>query len=208
MTDPIIQVAENKDFAGNPVMPDTFPGDRRPDAERYFRTVSPLAKKLAQAMNKATGGDEVTSGWADVSPETLELLAGFVTGGMGRFVRQTLEGVATVAGGEVPSVRQTPFARRLMYEEHPGAMSGRYRELIADLEQAEDQYDLAVKQRDVPRAKELAARVRLKRAVQKVDAQIRKLSEAGKKQPAIAEKAEKRVRELQSLVLRAAAKTA
>lgn len=118
--DPVVQLAENKTFYGAPIMPtqDKY-GPEKPDSELYFKSVSPVAKKAASMMNKITGGDEVTKGWVDMSPETLEHLYGFLVGGAGRTIKRAFDTGSRAWKGEPQPLREVPFVRRLIGEPDP-----------------------------------------------------------------------------------------
>ena len=90
--DPITQVAENKTFFGSPLMPEKniFEKVETPDSQRFWSSVRPTSKFVAEWVNKLTGGDKIKKGFADVSPETLDLVFDTLTGGAGRFYTDTL----------------------------------------------------------------------------------------------------------------------
>jgi hypothetical protein len=155
--DPVVQVAENKTWSGGPLMPAAFPGDKRPDSELYFKTVSPTAKMLAKFLNEHTGGSRFRSGWLDISPETMELVADYATGAAGKFAHQAVEVGGTLAGGELPSVRKTPFVSSFVYEEHPAATNARYHEVLDEVERLRSEYKAAALEGDRTEAKRIAA---------------------------------------------------
>jgi hypothetical protein len=132
--DPAVQLATNKTFRNTPIVPENYPGQHKPDSERFYKSASKGAVKIAQALNKGTGGDSVTPGMIDVSPESLEHVYEFFTGGLGRFVGQAVNAGAKVASGETPSAREVPFARRFVYDAHPAEASMRYREMQNELD--------------------------------------------------------------------------
>jgi hypothetical protein len=182
LLDPFVQDTTNKDFAGKPIRPEPFPGQPpKPDSQTFFRNVNPLAKDLAFALNRATGGDKVTPGYVDVSPETVMHYWNFATGGLGRFIGNTAAVAESLAKGEAPELRNTPVARRFAYEEQPGAANKRYRENLMELEQLEERYEHYGKERD---RKGLASISRpmltAKRAVSQIDRQIRAIRKLGR----------------------------
>lgn len=85
--DPITQVAENKTFFGSPLMPERNPFEKveTPESQRFWSSVRPTSKFIAEWANRITGGDKVEKGIIDVSPEVLDLIFDTFTGGMGRF---------------------------------------------------------------------------------------------------------------------------
>jgi len=60
-----------------------------PDSQTYWNSASPMSISVAQFLNRALGGNEVKSGMIDVSPDTLDFLFNYFTGGAGMFVQRT-----------------------------------------------------------------------------------------------------------------------
>lgn len=116
ITDPIVDLTLNKDFTGKPIMPNQSPyGTEEPDNQRYFNSVAPHWRAITDFFNTASGGDEVMPGAIDVSPETLEYLAGTVVGAAGGF----LDRIATLAGkgfdeSEEVTANDIPLARKVI----------------------------------------------------------------------------------------------
>ena len=81
---PLIQLAENKNFAGNPIKPEgnEYVKGEVPEHQKYWSTMNESVVKLCKGLYQATG--------LDVSPESLEHLVTSYTGGLGRIVTQTL----------------------------------------------------------------------------------------------------------------------
>ena len=85
--DPFMQIIENKDFMGNPLGPDGYPGaSKRPDAYLAWDSTPKGFKHVAQFMNEVTGGSPVESGKIDLRPSSLKVLTDFALGGLGRSV--------------------------------------------------------------------------------------------------------------------------
>jgi hypothetical protein len=180
MVDPFVQSATNKDFAGRPIMPEKFPGQAKPDSERFFRNVPTLARQVAQALNRATGGDEVSEGYISVSPETIDHYWKFASGGLGRFASNAASTVAAVTEGEAPSIRETPLARRFVYEPTPGLEGQKYRENQNALDEEYQRFRHYVKTGD--RAKAFAASQKIRTLKPRLDAIERRIN-ALKKRP-------------------------
>ena len=81
---PLIQLAENKNFAGNPIKPEgnEYVKGEVPEHQKYWSTMNESVVKLCKGLYQATG--------LDVSPESLEHLVTSYAGGLGRIVTQTL----------------------------------------------------------------------------------------------------------------------
>jgi hypothetical protein len=200
--DPVVQHEMNKDFTGRAIRPTRYPGQARPDSELYFRNVPPLARGLAGALNSATGGDKVTPGLISVSPETLDHFFKFFAGGLGRFGSNVANTLTTIAEGKAPELRSVPFARRLVYEEHPGATGMRFRENTEELDTIWARYEHYRETGDRAAAAKLPrAMLRAKKYVDSIEKQIRAIRRAGRAVP----NADERIQALQRRANRAIA---
>lgn len=134
MLDPFIQSAENKSGVGSPIMPEVNSFDKTPppDSERYWSSVRPISKWLAQGANKITGGNTIRPGAVDVSPETMDLIFDSFTGGVGRFIGDMFALPGNVISGE-QKLTKAPFVRRLYGEPSEYKSSGDYRENITEI---------------------------------------------------------------------------
>jgi len=100
--DPIIQVVENKNFAGNPLRPINFPGaGSKPDAELAWRNTPEIYKGLSRTLNEATGGDIAHSGWADISPSTFQNTVNFFGAGLLKFMTSVSGLPSTLSEDEI-----------------------------------------------------------------------------------------------------------
>lgn len=113
MADPLVQIAENKTFWGGPIRPTPYGSPAPPDSQLYWSTVDPVLKSATDALNSLTGGDEVVSGWADFSPEDLEHVIQFSTGGVGRQVKRTIDSLTALFSGEPVEMHKIPILRRM-----------------------------------------------------------------------------------------------
>jgi len=181
--DPIVQDVMNRDFTGRAIRPERFPGQaERPSSEMYYKNVPPLARELAKRLNQATGGDQVTPGYISVSPETIQHYFNFATGGLGRFGSNVAGLAVSLAEGEVPSVRNVPFARRFVYEPTEGQQARTYRDNAQELETLWARYKTYREQGNVEAAAGLPQNMlRAKRYVDRIDSQIRRLRQFGKR---------------------------
>jgi len=112
--DPVAQIAENKAWHGGALRPEqNIFGVPIPESERYFKSVNPVAKWLAQNANWLTGGDKYKPGLIDVSPEVLEMIWETYSGSAGRLAKDALTlPFAPFADGGL-SVNKTPGIRKL-----------------------------------------------------------------------------------------------
>lgn len=86
IADPVVDLTRNRDYADRPIMPEPSPYTTpEPDSSTYWNNVSTPSKAFTSWLNEATGGDDVQPGAIDISPETLDYMAGFATGAAGSF---------------------------------------------------------------------------------------------------------------------------
>lgn len=134
LLDPVVYTAENKSWAGTPLMPEQSPyGPSKPDSYRAWKGTSPIFKKMAESWSGLFGGDSYSPGKlaaiSDISPETLSMLWDTGTGGMGRFVGNVVSLPFSAMEGEVES-RKVPFLRQVYGEWNDRAISSRYYEAM------------------------------------------------------------------------------
>lgn len=77
--DPLVQLFENKDWTGAPIHRTDY-NQAKSRAYQGKATTPRLYSAIAEAINNATGGDQVRSGSIDLHPETYRHLLDFVTG--------------------------------------------------------------------------------------------------------------------------------
>lgn len=130
ISDPIVQIAENKNFAGNPLMPEhTFDAFRpSPEYQMHFSTARQGSKELTEFLNDITGGNEVRPGAINISPEVIDLLVDTFTGGAGRTVANTGDFVARLATGKELETENIPFLRKVTGFNNDYGIKGRYYE--------------------------------------------------------------------------------
>jgi hypothetical protein len=122
--DPIVDLSRNKDYTGRPIMPDQPQyGPKEAEHNRYWGTVSPLAKHITDFLNQASGGDDVVPGKIDVSPEVLDYLFGQVTGAAGTFysrlanlVPRLADPTSTVSYNDIPLARKVSGGKPIWYD--------------------------------------------------------------------------------------------
>ncbi len=73
-----------------------------------------MSHRLTHSMRwPATGGDEVRPGWADISPEAIDLAIDTLTGGAGRLVADTLGARWKAGKGENVETYEVPLLRKV-----------------------------------------------------------------------------------------------
>lgn len=113
--DPLVEVALNKDWLGRKIVPRNAYGDYGPDAYKYYNGVSDISLAISDMMNRATGGNKAKSGMIDISPEVIDHLFQFGSGGAGRFTSRVVETTANLLTGDIEAIEtyRVPIARQL-----------------------------------------------------------------------------------------------
>jgi hypothetical protein len=154
--EPFVQSATNKNFAGNAIVPDQPKwGAKKPDSERFWRTTSPVAKWLAQTGNTLTGGDKLSAGFVDISPNTIEHWSNFALGGWSRILSGGQAVAETVAKGEPIPISKIPVIRRQYYEEHPADVGRMWRATQEEMEQLKARAEMYQKDRQFDRLRKI-----------------------------------------------------
>lgn len=139
---PFYMLEVNRDGLGRPIIPEQHGKADAPHHTVARRTTSGIAKGISEGMNVATGGDDVTPGAAQrylgkyTSPEAIEFLVGYYTGGVGQFALQSKNIAANAAEGKPQAVDKIPVLKRFIASEPQGAVDRRYKELVDDFERA------------------------------------------------------------------------
>jgi hypothetical protein len=116
--DPFVQITENKNFYGGPIMKEQ--ADYAPDVpshRQHFKNVNVWSKALTGWLNKLTGGTEDVSGAVDINPEILDHFTDWMGGGLGRFITNTINLAATaIKEGDLPETEKIPVVRQMLRE--------------------------------------------------------------------------------------------
>lgn len=146
---PVADISLNANQFGTPIVPETFDKSSPPPSYLHARTTtSPAAVQVSKFLNDATGGDEVTPGKSQkylgnfVSPEGLEYLVSYYTGGTGQTALQARDIIKKAREGKPQDVNKIPAVRRLAFTEPESYTSRRYEELQKQFQYAVD-YDKA-----------------------------------------------------------------
>lgn len=110
LLDPVVDINTNTNWFGEDIVPRQF-DETTPYAERYRPNVDPLARGLTDALAKATGGSPERAGSIDISPEWVEHLWEFATGGVGRMFSRLSSTRYSLMNDEDVDVTKVPFAR-------------------------------------------------------------------------------------------------
>lgn len=137
--DPIVALAENKNFAGFPIAKeDTNPLQPTPGFSRAKDTSSHVARGIATGINYATGGTKYTPGLLSPTPDQIDYIFGTLTGGAGRElnkVYQTAEMLAT--GKDIPESKKPVVGRFFGTTDDEIAVAARFWTNVKDLNSLE-----------------------------------------------------------------------
>jgi len=173
ITDPLVQIGENKTFFGGPIMPQAF--DRnQPDSQRYFDNVSEPSRVMTKFLNEATGGDKYKPGLVDISPETIDHVWDFVSGGPGKLARRTGKTFEWLQGGTVDD-KDIPFWRKVVGQMPRGQVNRSFREKRDLLDRNRKRIEEGLLQVSAPEYQRLQ---RLLAAFKAADKRARQLQEA------------------------------
>lgn len=113
ISDPVVDLATNTDFAGRSIFPNrNFGNEHAPSSQLYFSNVGPVSRAIAEQLNSLTGGNAFKAGAVDVSPEALDHLFGFFTGAAGGFVQRAfVDFPARVINGDEILPQDIPLLR-------------------------------------------------------------------------------------------------
>jgi hypothetical protein len=138
---PFVDIWTNQNYFGSPIVPERgFDQSPPPYFTISRQQTSELAKAVSELLNTATGGDEIEPGksqkWLGplVSPEGIEHLVSFYTGGLGQFTMQ----MTNLAKPEKRELNRTPIVSRFVFTEPQGYIGRRYREITPELQYAKD----------------------------------------------------------------------
>ena len=133
--DPFYSLINNVDYDKTPIYKEVSQfAVGTPDSQAYWNSASPTAVTVAQFMNKfgffgLGRGTDVRGGIFDVSPDKLDFIFGYFTGGAGMFVKRTGELGFNIASGQAfeafeeglsgqesrDFIRTVPLLRRAIY---------------------------------------------------------------------------------------------
>jgi hypothetical protein len=134
--DPMVDIYLNRnEFTDMPIRPEGFFNtDGLPQSSQYFeRSTSQVAVDIAQALNRASWGDELNPGWLDLAPNDIEYLFNYWIGGLGRFTKQVAGAALDRAAGLETDPGQVPIARSFRGATNGFAEQQRYYNLRQDV---------------------------------------------------------------------------
>ena len=174
---PATELLLNEDYFGNRIYKEDFYfGADTPDATKFDKNTAEWAKSMAAFLNETTGGNEYEKGLVDISPDVMEYVFKFVTGGTGKFIQRTGKALTK----EDVLVNDVPFARLFMSSQREAEASGRYYESRQKLLKEKNKIKGALKsgKSRTPEMKKIAVLLAYQK---KVQSDIKKISELEKK---------------------------
>ena len=135
IADPIVALAENKDFTGKPIArEDVNSLVPTPGYTRKSQNASAITEALAYGINLLSGGTEFKRGVISPTPDQIEYLVGQVFGGVGREAMKVGRGLEALATGEELATYNIPIAGRLVGNiQQKAAQTGRFYDNIKAL---------------------------------------------------------------------------
>jgi hypothetical protein len=113
--DPIVALAENKDFTGKPISREDINSlSPTPGYTRGSQNSFAVTEALAYAINILSGGTEFKKGVLSPTPDQIEYLVGEALGGVGREALKIGRGVEAIATGEELATYNVPIVGRLV----------------------------------------------------------------------------------------------
>jgi hypothetical protein len=129
--DPLVDIALNRTFWGGPIKPEETKykksqqyGERAPEYNRYFNSVSKASKWATRNLYKYFG--------VDVSPEDVDYGIAAAFGGLGDTINRGVSTIAKGLAGEPVSPREMPIIKSFYGEESEFFAPQMYRENMAD----------------------------------------------------------------------------
>jgi len=112
--DPIVALAENKDFTGKPISREDINSlSPTPGYTRGSQNSFAITEALAYGINILTGGTEFKRGALSPTPDQIEYLVGEAFGGVGREALKIGRGIESIATGEELATYNVPIVGRL-----------------------------------------------------------------------------------------------
>lgn len=144
--DPFMQIIENKNFSGNPVGPEGFPGaSKKANSELMWSSTPKGYQSFARFVNEATGGSAVESGAIDLKPGDYQILVNFLTGSLGRFLSDATFGVKEALDKEFEGMKDIPIVKEFFSDPYDPLKSQKYHTNIAGIYGAHKLEQLYVK---------------------------------------------------------------
>ena len=131
ISDPVVQILENKNFFGGPIAKESkYEEVKR--SKRHFKSVRSTTKDVTDWLSKFSGGSEKRAGKIEINPEYVDHLIDEATGGVGKFFANTLTtGKSFISESQFPPYRNIPVVRQFIKEKSDYQARGVVYEMLA-----------------------------------------------------------------------------
>ncbi|KEZ78294.1 LPD38 domain-containing protein [Salinisphaera hydrothermalis] len=160
IADPLVQWAENKNFAGLPIHPEADPyGPPPPNYTLYYSGARGWSRWIAKELNMVSGGTEVQPGAVNISPELIDHFYDFATGGVGRFLAESADmprkTYDLLAHGQDFNAYEIPFLGKVYGTPRTGDSRDLFYDRTTKLRYLKQEYELARSRGDRDRYQQL-----------------------------------------------------
>lgn len=153
---PGVEFLANENRFGAPIRKEQSPFDasKTPDAQQYFRSVSPISRAITDGLTSVTGGNRYKAGGIDVNPATIDFLIQSYLPGLPSDAYKGAGAAITAASGEQVKRVPWPLLDRFSARIPTGYDAGAYRRAAEMVETVYQEYS---KTRDQGRRQEIRA---------------------------------------------------
>ena len=146
----ILDLMVNKDYFGSEIAVEQNPlfVERSPSSLAK-RNTDQIFKDTTRFLNEATGGDEFEKGHIALSPDRMQYIFNYLTGGLGRFGTQSLDAAGKVKSGEKVPNRKKPIIGTFFKETSPYIDRFKYYDNYEDVRKIEARFKEALPE-DIP----------------------------------------------------------
>lgn len=147
VADPIVALAENKDFTGKPIFKEDQNAMRpKPGFQRAKDAASTVSKGIAYGANWVTGGTDYTPGLVSPTPDQLDYIFGTVAGGLGREINKVYQTTELmVKGKDVPEYKKPIIGRFYGDFEGDADTAGRYWNVVREVNEKRNEFSGRIK---------------------------------------------------------------
>lgn len=185
IADPFIQLAENTNFAGQPIHKTQMGfGPAKPEYQMGFKSASAMSQAITKWLNDNSGGNAARPGAVNLNPSVMDFAVASIFGGAGKSYMQALSLPAKLATDKEIEAREVPFANIFLSAKPQQQVQRKYHEALQQIQTIAAEYkDPAVVNEDWK--KDHAAEIALIGYSKRVEARIKKINGWEKDLPAL-----------------------
>lgn len=185
IADPFIQLAENKNFAGQPIRKTQMGfGPDKPEYQMGFKSSSIMSQAIAEWLNANSGGNAARPGIINLNPSVMDFAVASIFGGAGKTYTQVLSLPAKLAADKEIEAREVPFVNIFLSAKPQQQVQRKYYEALEQVQTVAAEYkDPMVISEDWK--KEHAGEIALIGYSKRVEARLKKLNGWEKDLPAL-----------------------